>query len=142
MASIASWILTVCGAAMVLIGAFFVAARPPLLPEDARYMRTTVGAIVGVVPELSSWLRRVFWVLGGLRRHHGAARGVRVQDWCGNGQRRHRSRADRGWSDVDRLDVGGQLHDPVGLQVGSAGSRRALDARSGAGWPGVLIPGS
>ena len=65
MASIASWILTVCGAATVLIGAFFVAARPPLLPEDARYMRTTVGAIVGVVPELSSWLRRVFWVLGG-----------------------------------------------------------------------------
>jgi len=61
--------------AMVLIGAFFVAARPPLLPEDARYMRTTVGAIVGAVPELSSWLRLVFWVLGATSPPRGCS-------WC------------------------------------------------------------
>lgn len=65
MTSVAVWLLTACGVALVLIGGFFLMARPPLLPEDARYMGSTVEHLVDVVPALSRWLRRVFWVLGG-----------------------------------------------------------------------------
>lgn len=65
MISLSAWILTACGVALVLIGGFFVAVRPALLPEDARFMGATVEHIVNAVPALSGWLRRVFWVLGG-----------------------------------------------------------------------------
>lgn len=65
MISLAAWILTACGAALVLIGVFFLAARPPLLPEDARFIGSTVDHIADAVPGLRFWLRRVFWVLGG-----------------------------------------------------------------------------
>jgi len=65
MTSIAAWVLTVCGLGLVGIGVFFAAARPPLLPEDARFMGSTTEEISGAVPGLDSWLRRVFWVLGG-----------------------------------------------------------------------------
>jgi hypothetical protein len=63
--SIAVAILTVCGVALVLIGVFFLVARPPLLPEDARFIGSTVEHIVDVLPALGTWLRRVFWVMGG-----------------------------------------------------------------------------
>lgn len=65
MTSVAVWLLTACGVVLVLIGGYFLAARPPLLPEDARYMGSTVEDLIDVVPALSGWLRRVFWVLGG-----------------------------------------------------------------------------
>ena len=65
MASVATWLITACGFALVLIGGFFLAARPPLLPEDARFMGSTIEDIVHAVPALTPWLRRVFWVLGG-----------------------------------------------------------------------------
>ena len=65
MASVASWILIACGLALVLIGGFFLAVRPPLLPEDARFMGATLDDIVEAVPGLTRWLRHVFWVLGG-----------------------------------------------------------------------------
>jgi hypothetical protein len=63
--SLAAWILTGCGVALVGIGLFFLAARPPLLPEDARVMGSTVDHLLEAVPALSMWLQRVFWVLGG-----------------------------------------------------------------------------
>jgi len=65
MTSIAAWLLTICGISLVGIGGFFVMGRPALLPEDARFMRSTTEQISGAVPGLGSWLRRVFWVLGG-----------------------------------------------------------------------------
>lgn len=65
MISVAAWLLTACGVALVLIGGFFVAVRPPLLPEDARFMGSTAVQIADSVPALTTWLRRVFWVLGG-----------------------------------------------------------------------------
>lgn len=65
MTSVAAWLLTACGVAPVLTGGFFLTLRPPLLPEDARFMRSTAERIVGAAPTLTSWLRRVFWVLGG-----------------------------------------------------------------------------
>ena len=65
MTTVAVWLLTACGGILVLIGGYFLAARPPLLPEDARYLGSTVEDLMDVVPALSGWLRRVFWVLGG-----------------------------------------------------------------------------
>lgn len=65
MTSFAAWLLSVCGIGLVGIGGFFVVARPPLLPEDARFMGSTTEEISGAIPGLDSWLRRVFWVLGG-----------------------------------------------------------------------------
>jgi hypothetical protein len=65
MASLATYILTACGLALVLIGGYFLAVRPPLLPEDARFMGATVDQVANAVPALTTWLRRVFWVLGG-----------------------------------------------------------------------------
>lgn len=61
----AVWLLTACGIVLLAIGGFFLAARPPLLPEDARFMGSTVEGLVQAVPGLSRWLSRVFWVLGG-----------------------------------------------------------------------------
>lgn len=65
MISVAVWVLTGCGVALVLVGVFFLVVRPPLLPEDARYMGSTVEDLAVLVPGLSRWLRRVFWVMGG-----------------------------------------------------------------------------
>jgi len=47
------------------LGLYFVFLRPPLLPEDPRYMGTSLAAIQASVPGLLVWLRRVFWVMGG-----------------------------------------------------------------------------
>jgi hypothetical protein len=63
--SLAAGILTGCGTALVLIGTFFLVARPPLLAEDARFMGSTVEHLADAVPALTRWLRRVFWVIGG-----------------------------------------------------------------------------
>ena len=65
MASLAAWLLTGCGVALVLIGGFFLVLRPPLMAEDTRYMGVTVENIDRDIPRLGRWLRRVFWVLGG-----------------------------------------------------------------------------
>ncbi|WP_295696766.1 hypothetical protein [Lapillicoccus sp.] len=65
MTSVAVWLLTSCGIVVLLVGVYFVTVRPSLLPEDARYMGSTVEGLIEVVPGLSGWLRRVFWVLGG-----------------------------------------------------------------------------
>ena len=47
------------------IGLYFIFLRPPLLPEDARYMDTTLADIQSAVPGLFQWLQKVFWVMGG-----------------------------------------------------------------------------
>lgn len=65
MTTIAALLLTFCGISLVGIGGFFILARPPLLPEDARFMASTTEEILASLPRLSLWLRHVFWVLGG-----------------------------------------------------------------------------
>ena len=47
------------------LGLYFIFLRPPLLPEDPRFMGTTLAEIHATVPGLLIWLRRVFWVMGG-----------------------------------------------------------------------------
>jgi len=47
------------------IGIYFIFLRPPLLPEDVRYIGTTLTEIQATAPGLVHWLRKVFWVMGG-----------------------------------------------------------------------------
>ena len=49
----------------MILGVYFVFVRPPLLPEDPRYMGTSLAQIQATLPGLLIWLQRVFWVMGG-----------------------------------------------------------------------------
>ena len=90
-----SLVLAVAGAALVGMGLFFILLRPPLLPEDLRYMGQVVAQFDAVRPRLEAWLTQVFRVMGGyvlatgvlaitlaatsFRAHHwGAALGVAI----------------------------------------------------------------
>ncbi|MEO6251978.1 MAG: hypothetical protein ABIO79_01625 [Ferruginibacter sp.] len=53
------------GLLLVVMGIYFIFMRPPLLPEDLRYMKTTLPVIHDAVPGLSAWLQNLFWVMGG-----------------------------------------------------------------------------
>ena len=53
------------GALVMAIGVYFVALRPPLLPEDLHYLDRSLEQIRASTPALTAWLRHVFWVLGG-----------------------------------------------------------------------------
>ena len=56
--------LALGGAILMILGLYFVFLRPPLLPEDPRFMGTSLAQIQMSVPGLLIWLRRVFWVTG------------------------------------------------------------------------------
>ena len=58
-------VLALGGAILMILGLYFVLLRPPLLPEDPRFMGTSLAQIQMSVPGLLIWLRRVFWVMGG-----------------------------------------------------------------------------
>ena len=60
-----SSILALGGFLLVAMGIYFVFIRPSLLPEDLRYMKTTLSVIHDSAPDLSVWLQKVFYVLGG-----------------------------------------------------------------------------
>ena len=63
--TIAAWLFGVGGVVLIGIGAFFILLRPPLLPEDLRFLGRSGDEIGQLVPQLRKWLRRVFVVLGG-----------------------------------------------------------------------------
>lgn len=63
--SASSTFLVSQGVILMGLGLYFVFIRPPLLPEDPRYMGTTLAEIQATMPGLLIWLRRVFWVMGG-----------------------------------------------------------------------------
>jgi hypothetical protein len=50
---------------VVGIGVFFVAFRPPLWPEDRRYIAAPQDSLDAALPGLALWLEKVFWVMGG-----------------------------------------------------------------------------
>ena len=54
-----------CGVWLVGLGLYFIFLRPPLLPEDPRFMGTTLEQLQTSVPGLARWLNRVFGVMGG-----------------------------------------------------------------------------
>jgi hypothetical protein len=57
--------LTIGGVILIGLGCYFIFIRPALLPEDPRFMGTTLQQIQTTVPGLLLWLPRVFWVMGG-----------------------------------------------------------------------------
>jgi hypothetical protein len=63
--TVAAWLFGTAGVILTGIGVFFVFVRPPLLPEDLRFLGRTISEIDEFVPRLRPWLRRVFAVLGG-----------------------------------------------------------------------------
>lgn len=52
------------GLFLVARGIYFIFLRPPILPEDYRYIGTTFSAIQENIPKLSVWLQKIFWVMG------------------------------------------------------------------------------
>lgn len=62
---VSSWMLIACGVWLLGLGFYFIVMRPPLLPEDLRFIGTTLAQIRSDVPGLERWLERVFTVLGG-----------------------------------------------------------------------------
>ena len=57
-------ILALAGTLLVAMGIYFIFLRPPLLPEDLRYMKTSLSAITNTVPGLPGWLQKVFRIMG------------------------------------------------------------------------------
>lgn len=62
---LATWTFVVCGLWLLALGFYFMFMRPPLLPEDLRYVGTTLAQVQATLPGLERWLGRVFTVLGG-----------------------------------------------------------------------------
>jgi hypothetical protein len=62
---VATWMLTACGIWLAALGFYFMVLRPPLLPEDLRFMGTTFAAIRAAAPGFEAWLQTVFFVMGG-----------------------------------------------------------------------------
>ncbi|HEX9384691.1 MAG TPA: hypothetical protein VF918_00085 [Anaerolineales bacterium] len=60
-----SSVLALSGIIMMGLGLYFIFLRPPFLPEDHRYIGTTLAEIQATMPGLLMWLRRVFWVMSG-----------------------------------------------------------------------------
>jgi hypothetical protein len=63
--SLSALFLALSGLILMGLGLYFIFIRPPLLPEDPRYIGTTLAEIQATMPGLLIWLRRVFWVMGG-----------------------------------------------------------------------------
>ncbi len=59
------WIFVACGVWLIGLGGYFMLARPPLLPEDFRYLGTSAIQVEMLLPRLASWLRNMFTVTGG-----------------------------------------------------------------------------
>ena len=57
--------MAACAAYQLILGLYFVALRPPLLPEDLRFLATTADRLAVAAPRLEHWLHIVFVVLGG-----------------------------------------------------------------------------
>ena len=62
---LSSILLAAAGFTLVIMGMYFILVRPPLLPEDVRYMALPAAQIDAVKPALESWLSHVFQVMGG-----------------------------------------------------------------------------
>lgn len=57
--------LSIAGILLLGTGIYFIFLRPALLPEDLRFMKSTLPEIQETIPGLALWLKNVFWVMGG-----------------------------------------------------------------------------
>ena len=62
---LSSILLALAGLTLVGAGLYFLFLRPPLLPEDIRYMGLSAAQLGAVRPRLEAWLTHVFQVMGG-----------------------------------------------------------------------------
>lgn len=60
-----SIVLTMAGVTLIGVGVYFFLFRPPLLPEDVRYMALPATQLDIIRPGLELWLTHVFRVMGG-----------------------------------------------------------------------------
>jgi hypothetical protein len=60
-----STILALCAIVLIGLGLYFILLRPPLLPEDVRYIGATLEQVQAVAPGFAGWSAKVFSVLGG-----------------------------------------------------------------------------
>jgi hypothetical protein len=60
-----SAMLKLGGVILIGLGLYFVVLRPPLLPEDSRFMGRSMEQIQVSFPGLLNWLSHVFGVMGG-----------------------------------------------------------------------------
>ena len=60
-----SIVLSATGILLMFVGMYFILLRPPLLPEDIRYMAFSAIELDNVRPRLESWLTQIFRVMGG-----------------------------------------------------------------------------
>ena len=58
-------LLALAGFMTIGMGLYFMFIRPPLLPEDLRYMGATLKEVKHKIPGLLNWLPKVFLVMGG-----------------------------------------------------------------------------
>ncbi len=58
-------IFQTCGIWLMGLGVYFALLRPSLLPEDPRYIGSSLAQITSALPGLDRWLRHVFIVMGG-----------------------------------------------------------------------------
>ena len=63
--STSMFIFVACGIWLIGLGLYFMFLRPALLPEDLRYMGSSLGEIQSATPGLERWTHRVFTVMGG-----------------------------------------------------------------------------
>lgn len=62
---VAAGLIGAVAAYQLVLGGYFLAFRPPVLPEDLRFLGATAERLVVVLPRLEGWLNLVFAVLGG-----------------------------------------------------------------------------
>ncbi len=56
---VACWLLTACGVWLVGLGIYFIALRPPLLPEDPRFMGSTLEQLRQAAPDEAQYKERL-----------------------------------------------------------------------------------
>lgn len=69
---VSKWVFVACGIWLVGLGIYFMLLRPGLLPEDPRYIGSSLIEIRAALPGLERWLGRVFGVMGGFMAAAGA----------------------------------------------------------------------
>lgn len=63
--TLSSILLAAAGVSLAIMGLYFILVRPPLLPEDIRFLALPAAQLDAVKPQLELWLAHVFKVMGG-----------------------------------------------------------------------------
>ena len=95
-------LLAASGILLIGVGIYFLVLRPPLLPEDVRYMGLTPTELQSIGPRLTAWLTQVFRVMGG----YVAATGVLALTLATTSFREHRGIAGLGAGIAGGLSIG------------------------------------